>query len=397
MNPSVARTWAWRLVKIGCTAVVTLLLLEGVTRLFHAGGITLSRGRLHTFDPEAGWRCLPDVDVRYEHPGSFNVRVRCNSRGLRDREHAETKPAGVQRIVVLGDSFMWGYGVENEEMFSTVLERCLPNTETINFGVNGYSTVQELVRLENEGFRYAPDWIVLMFSDNDLEDNFDDKDGGRPVARLDDAGILHIENRPVRCPWKSPATQWLRQNSRLFCTVEYWLQALAEKRKTNRALARRRAEAPTATAPAPKADAAAPMEFSQLDLYAPPSAAMQRAWKAVALLLQRIRSAAAARNCRFVVVNAADLVVVDRAAFAANVEALAARADLPHLDPGRPGKTLGRICGDTGVPYLDLNPVFARQPDPAGLFLRANFHWNAAGHRVAAEAVAAWLRSLEAH
>ncbi len=97
------------------------LLCEGIVRVAGLGGTQLSRGGLHQYDPEAGWTCKPDLDARYELPGSFNVRVLCNSRGLRDEEILYEKAPGFQRIVVLGDSFMWGYGVENDEMFSTQL------------------------------------------------------------------------------------------------------------------------------------------------------------------------------------------------------------------------------------------------------------------------------------
>ena len=88
--------------------------------LFGGGQSTLTRGQLHAYDADAGWTCAPDLDSRYIQPGSFDVRIMTNSRGLRDEEIAERKAPGVRRIAVLGDSYMWGYGVENDEMFASV-------------------------------------------------------------------------------------------------------------------------------------------------------------------------------------------------------------------------------------------------------------------------------------
>src|SRR5262245_30566719 len=135
--------------RLGLLLGGTLLALaigEVVVRALGRGDVTFERGRFHTFDPDAGWICQPELDLRYELPGSFDLRVRCNSRGLRDIEHSFEKAPGRLRIVCVGDSFMWGYGVEDDETFPSCLARSLANTETINLGVSGYSTVQEYVR-----------------------------------------------------------------------------------------------------------------------------------------------------------------------------------------------------------------------------------------------------------
>lgn len=390
------KPWIRRLLKIAVTAILTLLVCEGVVRLFGAGGTTLTRGSLHTYDPDAGWICLPDLDAHYTQPGSFNVRVQCNSRGLRDREHNPAKPEGVRRIVVLGDSFMWGYGVTNEEMFSSVLEAALPGTETINLGVNGYSTVQELVRLETEGVRYTPDWAVVMFCWNDLEDNFDDKKGGRPVARLAADGTLHIDNRPVRRQWKSPVTQWFRRNSRLFSFTEYCLALIKARRKAKRLVDSVNAAAGVAPPrPGTGEERAWSMEFSMLDIYARPRPEMDRAWQAVSRILARIRKVMADHGGRVVVAFAPSMETMTRERFTREVEDLASGQSSLEIHIDRPSRRLGDICRDLGIPYVDLNPVFRGQKDPLSLYLKANYHWNAAGHRLAGETTARKILALE--
>jgi lysophospholipase L1-like esterase len=71
---------------------------------------------------------------------------------------------------VLGDSFAWGYGVEESERFSQLLEKSL-DVEVINAGVSGYSTDQELLWYRNEGVKYETDLVILVLAGNDVGDN----------------------------------------------------------------------------------------------------------------------------------------------------------------------------------------------------------------------------------
>ena len=99
-----------------------------------------------------------------------------NNRGFRDLDDYEyEKPDGIVRILVLGDSHTSGYEVRQDHSYSEVLEEMLSSrgipAETINSGVSGFSTAEELVFLENEGIRYSPDFVVVGFYANDFEDN----------------------------------------------------------------------------------------------------------------------------------------------------------------------------------------------------------------------------------
>ncbi|MEO8452601.1 MAG: SGNH/GDSL hydrolase family protein [Gemmatimonadota bacterium] len=86
--------------------------------------------------------------------------------------HLGPKPAGVTRIVVLGDSFTWGYYVaQTADVWTYVMERQLnaagQRIEVINLGKNGASTVDELQRLDDLGWLFQPDMIVLQYTLND--------------------------------------------------------------------------------------------------------------------------------------------------------------------------------------------------------------------------------------
>ncbi|WP_404307318.1 SGNH/GDSL hydrolase family protein [Neorhodopirellula lusitana] len=129
-------------------------------------------GHRYLYDERLGWRNIPNWRAS-THGSSLTI----NSKGLRDREYAYEKPTSVKRILVLGDSFAWGYGVSDKEIFTEVLETRLeqsPTTwEVINAGVSGWGTDQEYLYLLDEGFRYEPDIVVLaMFVVNDFENNY---------------------------------------------------------------------------------------------------------------------------------------------------------------------------------------------------------------------------------
>ena len=84
---------------------------------------------------------------------------------MRDfREYDYEKPEGVYRIIILGDSYMFGNGVELENSLVELLRNKFNNTEIINLGVPGYGIIQEYNYFMTEGIKYNQDLVVLHFS-----------------------------------------------------------------------------------------------------------------------------------------------------------------------------------------------------------------------------------------
>jgi len=127
------------------------------------------RDRFWKYDSLLGWAHEPGQEGIFETP-QFRTVVRINENGLRDRQHLYEPGNDVERILVLGDSFAWGYGVEESERFSQVLEKSL-DVEVINASVSGYSTDQELLWYRNEGIKYETDLVILVIAGNDVGDN----------------------------------------------------------------------------------------------------------------------------------------------------------------------------------------------------------------------------------
>jgi len=102
---------------------------------------------------------------------SFSYRT--NADGFRDKQRG-AKEKGKCRVLVLGDSYVFGYAVREDESFPQVTERLLRSAgrrdiEVMNAGIPGYNTVQELCVLEKFAEKYRPDLVVLAYVMNDAE------------------------------------------------------------------------------------------------------------------------------------------------------------------------------------------------------------------------------------
>jgi hypothetical protein len=98
-----------------------------------------------------------------------------NAHGYRDLARINPKPAGVRRVLSLGDSFAWGAGVEFEDAYPQRLERALTRRrggtwEVVNLALPGMATVDHAAQVEKEGEAYAPDVVLLGFVLNDSQD-----------------------------------------------------------------------------------------------------------------------------------------------------------------------------------------------------------------------------------
>lgn len=109
--------------------------------------------------------------------GRVDVPIRTNSLGLRSPEVEAARPDDAFRILVLGDSVTFGWGVRGEDTFVSQLANLLAtlypgqHIEVINAGVSGYGTWQELKWLEETGLGLSPDLVIVQTHLNDAADN----------------------------------------------------------------------------------------------------------------------------------------------------------------------------------------------------------------------------------
>lgn len=152
------------------------------------------------YDEEIGWVNRPGAEGTYTpDPGVPAFAVRINKLGLRGKTVALEKPPGVKRVLILGDSNTFGYGISEDERFSDLLSSMLPQGyEVLNLGVFGYGTDQEALLFEREGLRFNPDIVVLAVSAGDLSDNMNSVNWGtnKPYFVLEGDRLV-LRNVPV--------------------------------------------------------------------------------------------------------------------------------------------------------------------------------------------------------
>jgi len=179
-------------------------------------------GNLTTFDETLGWKGVANGMGEFVTQNN-RVRLTHNRQGNRDVEHEDVstkKPA----IVFLGDSFTWGHEVEFDEMFVNRLRDRLPAYEIFNLAQRGYGTDQELISFRNWADSRQLRLVALVFCENDIEDNNSEfrYDKPKPRYRLkNDALVLtgvplpRVEAWTNPRPGKDAPESWLRKLPKL--------------------------------------------------------------------------------------------------------------------------------------------------------------------------------------
>jgi lysophospholipase L1-like esterase len=224
--PSILRLISGNLLFLLCF----LLLIELGTRLvgvhFPAIGRPGIAGDfgLWVHDATKGWFHAPSTKAESFFGGPDRGEVRINELGLRGRE-IELDSSEMTRVLVFGDSYVFGVGVDEEHLLTTHLERLLqphfpPRLEAVNMGVSGYSTDQELLLMKELGPRLRPKIVILVICDNDYRansENFAWRRYYKPYFDIDDEGGLHLRNVPVpQLTRIQRAKLWLGQESNVW-------------------------------------------------------------------------------------------------------------------------------------------------------------------------------------
>jgi len=176
------------LLAIVMSLVVAAAVLEGGLRLLGMG----PQRTINRFDPQLGWVKTPSTTTRRKS-SEFDITFAVNSLGLRDDEMASpAKPAGMKRVLALGDSFVLGYTVDRKDLFVDELEKVWQaegrNVDVINAGTEGWSTDQEVLWLDLQGKAFQPDVVLLFPYENDLYWNAKARYGRYPKPRFTPEG-----------------------------------------------------------------------------------------------------------------------------------------------------------------------------------------------------------------
>ena len=193
------------------------LLSEVTLRLFapRLGTTVNDKDRFCRFDHNLGW--VPREKITWGKQGDL---VHENQFGLRGPDNMQLqKASGRKRVLVLGDSYVWGVGASQEELFTNP-QVYGTNDEIINGGVSGYGTDQEYLFYLRLGQKFDVDQVVLAFTlYNDVENNLNPKQYGyrKPYFTLN-GGQLVLHDDHVRYSRVENFFRYLNRESRV-CNV----------------------------------------------------------------------------------------------------------------------------------------------------------------------------------
>jgi len=284
-----------------------------------------------------------------------------------------------RRIVVLGGSFVWGYGVEGADLFTELLARDTGD-EVVNLGVPGYGADQALLVWRQLGIQFSPDVVLLVVTPStDVASVLATERDGRakPRFRLDATSGLEMENVPVPQsdgPWnvdEPPAPE--APPSALVVAASRSALVATVMKIAGRLPARQTGDdAQNVLARTPQAEAT------------------RTGVTTLGFLLLGLAADVKAAGAQLVVTSVPTVVQVDDGLRAELVRTHPA----PAWDFDAPGRAMQDLCRLAGVRYVDLLPDLraAARTDPY-LYFRSNLHWTPAGHRVVAATLARAIQS----
>jgi hypothetical protein len=307
--------------------------------------------------PDGTLRNIASLDYVYTR-GEFSNRVRFNAQGLRGPEIPAGRTPGVPRVVVLGDSFVEGRQVSDDDVATEVMRRRAAGTgltlEVINAGIGGYGTGEELILWRKLARAFRPDLVLVGFYPNDIRNNIH-----RKLFEVIDGVVT--PRRPPRAPrhrWLYDLQSLLASRSHLFMLCQLGIDRLQEE------------------------DAATPGEAEEA-FQRVPSPEIDAGWDLTLALLGQLGREVEAEGARFAVVVFPTRFQVDDQVMAAH--ARSAGLDPNDLDLRAPQRRFAEWSARTGVPTIDLLDGFRARNRSNTFYYTIDAHWNRQGQHLAGE------------
>jgi hypothetical protein len=352
------------------------------------------------FSPDKGRTNIPHAYYRHTKEGFSEGYF--NSHGFRDYERTYEKPAGVFRILVLGDSYIEALQVQLKDAFTAQLEKMLnahassTRFEVLALGQSGSGTAQEYHRYLNVGVAYDADLVVLAFlTGNDFRNN--SKFLNREVLHFYytfdrnhnlvlDRSLIDAHENKLSYPKR--LFQELKTKSHLLSLISERVQLVRHQ-----LLEARLAEAHDDEESAGDDKTKDLDLFSDLNIYRkdlPPP------WKETVEITKEIilnfKRSAEEHGSRFLLLGLSNSEQVHPEL----------RSELKNqykieLDYEQPDRILEEFASEHGVAFLKLMPALRDYHIKSGQYLHGfgsshAGHWNQAGHRLAAELTFQFLK-----
>jgi len=299
----------------------------------------------------------------------FNVPYNINSYGARDKER-NIKSTDSNRVLVLGDSFIEGFGIEEKERFSNILE-AETGTEFLNFGCSDFGTAQEYLLYKNLASKFTHSTILLGilpmndFYDNDINYHKGLYDGYvryKPyyVKNNETYQLVYADSNFQNSTFnkegylsknnsvKGTLSRFLRAYTAWFNVLDYFRHV----KKRN---------------PYYSKNYSGFVNYKKTDI------------EKLSFLIKQIKSVT--QNKRFIV-------------FTIPIESEIKRYQQDGQNPL--AKELQKLCKESKIEFMDLLPFYAGK-QIKDYFLPCNPHWNSEGNKFAAEILKPLFNSTKQH
>ncbi len=353
------------------------LVLEPAVRILRPQNL-LMKGKESFFpgDPDLQFAIRPNAETVLARR-DFKITIASNALGFRDVDRGPKGEA--LRVLVLGDSFAFGWGAERDVTFEVQMERLQAAAraerqerplEVVNAGVPGYNLYQSLMALEKKGWKVDPDVILLAaFIQNDFSENL-----------ATEAWLEQKKTRPRKEKKKGGVAGWLEEHSHAYVWLRVKYKSSYRLQRMWYKLTRRFNEKEER------------YKYRNLLVFRTPvPAEMEAEWRLSERLLLRLRDTVRARGRNLLVALVPSELQVVRGTW--ERDGRKEGLDPASFDLEAANRRVAAFCRAAGIPVVDLFPGFRAASERGEvLYLPSDHHWNAQGHRLAAETLLAELR-----
>lgn len=326
--------------------------------------LVITPGGLYIPDPPGLYRLSPGYQGRIFNRVEFSNAIRINQEGLRGAEIADRR-GSTTRILVIGDSFVFGVGVEDDETFTALLpaylQDAIGSAEGLNAGIPAFGVPDAESWLRRHGLGLEPDIVVMtIFLGNDLAD----------AAHVGDEVVI-VDGLLAPSSSSKGIKVWLHRHSHLYVALKGLL------------------EQPGFKPLRAKLGLAEPWKVGVLreefGVYRKTvETEMASAIDATDEALSGLVAMAEENGFRLVAMLIPSEVQIDPERWQAGLASL--DLDPGQYDPAAPTRVFQRLLDSHGIRTLDMSDTFAEGLARGDeLYFRFDRHWTPAGHAVAAE------------
>ncbi len=352
--------------------IITYLLIELTCFIFISAGYISARKPNFKFiyknTVNAPFASLSPVWGNWHIPGKLQYQDGCisfnyfiNSAGARDKERG-LHSTDTNRVIVLGDSFIEGWGVDASERVSDILEK-KTNWAFLNFGCATFGLTQELLLYKNLAAKYDHSTVLISFlpyndfSDDDLAID-ENANFYKPYFLKTDSGfqLTYHGVLPVRSSsgtdssaWSAPGSSWKEITVRFLKSYTYWYNIYSHiklKKKENKEIENKSGKTPSYY-----------FDFTE------------EQFLRLEYVLTQLRAAAGKKR-----------IILFSIPLLQDLERIRSEKDRPPLV-----QKLDTLCKNLQIEYLDITPYVSSEKIYRDNFFYCDPHWNEKGNRFTAD------------